>query len=44
MLKSQRAAIHEKIVELLLAQEPNIEDSRPGLLAHHCELASTSIP
>jgi class 3 adenylate cyclase len=40
MLKSHRAAIHEKIVELLLALEPNIEDSRPDLLAYHSELAN----
>lgn len=40
MLKSQRTAIHEKIVELLLALEPNLENSRPDLLAYHCELAS----
>jgi DNA-binding winged helix-turn-helix (wHTH) protein/tetratricopeptide (TPR) repeat protein len=40
MLKSQRTAIHEKIVELLLALEPNIEGSRPDLLGYHCELAS----
>jgi class 3 adenylate cyclase len=40
MLKSQRTAIHEKIVELLLALEPNIEHARPDLLAYHCELAS----
>jgi DNA-binding winged helix-turn-helix (wHTH) protein len=39
MLKTQRTAIHEKIVELLLALEPNIEDSRPDLLGYHCELA-----
>jgi hypothetical protein len=39
MLKTQRTAIHKKIVELLLALEPNIEDSRPDLLAYHCELA-----
>jgi class 3 adenylate cyclase/tetratricopeptide (TPR) repeat protein len=39
MLKSQRTGIHERIVELLLKQEPNIEDSRPDLLGYHCELA-----
>jgi tetratricopeptide (TPR) repeat protein len=39
MLKRQRAAVHARIVELLLAQEPGIDDSQPDLLAYHCELA-----
>jgi class 3 adenylate cyclase/tetratricopeptide (TPR) repeat protein len=39
MLKSRRTAIHERIVELLLTQEPDIEDLQPDLLAYHCELA-----
>ncbi len=39
MLKSRRTAIHEQIVELLLTQEPYIEDLQPDLLAYHCELA-----
>ncbi len=40
MVKSHRAAIHERIVDLLLIQEPNIENSQPDLLAYHCELAN----
>jgi predicted ATPase len=39
MLKRQRAAVHARIVELLLAQKPGIDDSQPDLLAYHCELA-----
>ena len=39
MLKNQRAAIHERIVELLLGQQSGIEDSQPDLLGYHCELA-----
>jgi tetratricopeptide (TPR) repeat protein len=39
MLKSQRTAIHKRIVELLLLQEQGIEDSQPDLLAYHCEFA-----
>jgi tetratricopeptide (TPR) repeat protein len=39
LLKSRRAAIHGQVVEVLIVQEPNIEDSQPELLAHHCEHA-----
>jgi tetratricopeptide (TPR) repeat protein len=39
MLKSQRAAVHARIVELLLAQQPGIEDAQPDLLGYHCEFA-----
>jgi len=39
MLKTQRAPIHERIVDLLLGQQPGIEDSQPDLLGYHCELA-----
>jgi tetratricopeptide (TPR) repeat protein len=37
--KSQRTAIHGCIVRALIAREPEIEDSRPDLLAHHAEQA-----
>jgi class 3 adenylate cyclase/predicted ATPase len=39
MLKTYRAAIHERIVELLLGRQPDIEDAQPDLLGYHCELA-----
>jgi hypothetical protein len=39
MLKTHRAVIHERIVDLLLGQQPNIEDAQPDLLGYHCELA-----
>jgi class 3 adenylate cyclase len=39
LLKSRRAAIHGRLVEVLIVQEPSIEDSQPELLAHHCEQA-----
>ena len=41
LLKSRRAAIHGQLVEVLIAQEPDIEDSQPELLAHHCEQAGS---
>ncbi len=37
LLKSQRAAIHARIVAALIARQPGIEDAQPDLLAHHCE-------
>jgi predicted ATPase len=39
LLRSRRAALHGRVVEALRAQEPGIEESRPDLLAHHCEQA-----
>jgi tetratricopeptide (TPR) repeat protein len=39
LLKSRRAAIHGRLVEVLIAQEPGIEESQPELLVHHCEHA-----
>jgi tetratricopeptide (TPR) repeat protein len=39
LLKSRRVAIHGRLVEVLITQEPTIEDSQPDLLAHHCEQA-----
>ena len=39
LLRSRRAALHARVVEVLRAQEPGIEESRPDLLAHHCEQA-----
>lgn len=39
LLRSRRAVIHGRIVDVLLAKEPGIEESQPDLLAHHCEQA-----
>jgi class 3 adenylate cyclase/predicted ATPase len=39
LLRSRRAALHARVVEVLRAREPEIEESRPDLLAHHCEHA-----
>jgi predicted ATPase len=39
MLKTRRATVHERIVELLLERQPGIEGSQPDVLAHHCALA-----
>ena len=39
LLRSRRAALHARVVEVLRAREPGIEESRPDLLAHHCEQA-----
>jgi tetratricopeptide (TPR) repeat protein len=39
LLRGRRATLHARTVEVLLAQEPGIEDSQPNLLAHHCEYA-----
>jgi class 3 adenylate cyclase/predicted ATPase len=39
LLKSRRAAIHRRLVDILIAQEPGIEESQPDLLAQHCEQA-----
>jgi class 3 adenylate cyclase/tetratricopeptide (TPR) repeat protein len=39
VLRSDRSAIHGRIVDALTRQEPGIEQSQPGLLAHHCEQA-----
>jgi tetratricopeptide (TPR) repeat protein len=37
VLRKDRSAIHGRIVEALIRQEPGIKQSQPGLLAHHCE-------
>ncbi len=39
LLRSRRAALHARVVEVLRAQELGIEERRPDLLAHHCEQA-----
>jgi class 3 adenylate cyclase/tetratricopeptide (TPR) repeat protein len=39
VLRSDRSAIHGRIVDALIRQEPGIKKSQPGLLAHHCEQA-----
>jgi len=39
LLRSRRAALHARVVEVLCAQDPGIEESRPELLAYHCEKA-----
>jgi hypothetical protein len=39
LLRSRRAVLHARVVEVLSAREPGIEESRPDLLAHHCEQA-----
>jgi class 3 adenylate cyclase/tetratricopeptide (TPR) repeat protein len=39
VLRNSRLAIHARIVEALIRQEPGIKESQPGLLAHHCEQA-----
>jgi predicted ATPase len=39
LLRSRRAAIHGQLVEVLIVQEPGIEDSQPDLLGRHCEQA-----
>ena len=41
LLRSRRAALHARAVEVLRAQELGIEERRPDLLAHHCEQAGT---
>jgi predicted ATPase/class 3 adenylate cyclase len=39
LLRSRRATLHARVVEVLCAQDPGIEESRPDLLAYHCEKA-----
>jgi tetratricopeptide (TPR) repeat protein len=39
LLRSRRAALHARVVEVLCAQDPGIEEGRPDLLAYHCEKA-----
>jgi predicted ATPase len=39
MLTGERTALHKRITELLLTQQPGIEDAQPDLLAYHCESA-----
>jgi class 3 adenylate cyclase/predicted ATPase len=39
LLRSRRAALHARVVEVLCAQDPGIEEARPDLLAYHCEKA-----
>ncbi len=39
LLRSRRAVLHARVVEVLRAREPGIEESQPDLLAHHCEHA-----
>jgi class 3 adenylate cyclase/tetratricopeptide (TPR) repeat protein len=39
LLRSRRVALHGRVVEVLRAREAGIEDSRPELLARHCEQA-----
>ncbi len=39
LLRSRRAAIHERIVAYFVVCEPDIETTDPALLAHHCEQA-----
>jgi hypothetical protein len=39
VLRNDRSAIHRRIVDALIGQEPGIKQSQPGLLAHHCEQA-----
>jgi class 3 adenylate cyclase/predicted ATPase len=36
LLRSQRAALHARLVEVLLEQNPDVEERHPGLLGHHC--------
>ncbi len=40
LLKSRRAALHARLVDVLIAREPDIEDTQPDVLAHHCEQAA----
>jgi class 3 adenylate cyclase/tetratricopeptide (TPR) repeat protein len=39
LLRSRRAALHARVVEVLCALDPRIEEGRPDLLAYHCEKA-----
>jgi len=39
LLRSRRAALHARVVELLCAQDPGIAEGHPDLLAYHCEKA-----
>jgi len=39
LLRSRRAALHARVVEVLCAQDPEIESRRHDLLAYHCEKA-----
>jgi tetratricopeptide (TPR) repeat protein len=40
--RSDRAAIHARIADTLIAHDAQIESSQPDLLAHHCEAAGLS--
>jgi len=39
LLRSRRAALHARMVEVLCAQDPGIDEGHPDLLAYHCEKA-----
>jgi len=39
LLRSRRAALHARVVEVLCAQDPAIAEGGPDLLAYHCEKA-----
>jgi tetratricopeptide (TPR) repeat protein len=39
LLRNRRAALHARVVEVLCARDPGIEEGRPDLLAYHCEKA-----
>jgi len=36
ILRSRRSALHARIVEVLLEQDPDVEQARPGMLGYHC--------
>jgi class 3 adenylate cyclase/tetratricopeptide (TPR) repeat protein len=39
LLRSRRAALHARVVEVLCARDPGIEEGHADLLAYHCEKA-----
>ena len=39
LLRSRRAALHARVVEVLGARDPGIAEGHPDLLAYHCERA-----
>jgi class 3 adenylate cyclase len=39
LLRSRRAALHARVVEVLCARDPGIAEDHPDLLAYHCEKA-----
>jgi class 3 adenylate cyclase len=39
LLRSRRSALHARLVQVLLEQVPDLEETEPGLLGHHCAQA-----